>query len=58
MGLRSKIVSKIKKVLNRFSGEHSEAAPETRIPYHRGEANENVEVVMAKLNRPKADSNS
>ena len=54
MGLRSKILNKIQNVLNRFSGEHSEEAPENRIPYERGTADENVEVVMAKLNRPKA----
>ena len=32
MGLRSKIKSKIKKILENFSGEFSQAAPEERTP--------------------------
>jgi hypothetical protein len=53
MGLRDKIKGKIKKALDNFSGEHSSEAPQDRTPYERGEEDENVEVVMAKLNRPK-----
>ena len=56
MGLRSMIKKKIKKVLDGFSGEFSDAAPEERTPYTKGKKDENVEVVMAKLNRPKAGS--
>ena len=56
MGLLRKFKSKIKKAVETFSGEHSDAAPEERIPYKSGEADENVEVVMAKLNRPKSGS--
>ena len=56
MGLRSKIKSKLKKVLENFSGEFSQAAPQERTPYEKGVKDENVEVVMAKLKRPKAGS--
>ena len=56
MGLRSKIKSKIKKILENFSGEFSQAAPEERTPYEKGVKDDNVEVVMAKLKRPKAGS--
>lgn len=56
MGLRDKIKNKIKKVLEHFSGEYSQAAPEERTPYQKGIKDDNVEVVMAKLNRPKAGS--
>ena len=56
MGLRSKIKSKLKKILENFSGEFSQAAPEERTPYEKGVKDDNVEVVMAKLQRPKAGS--
>ena len=56
MGLRNKIKSKIKKALEHFSGEFSQAAPEERTPYEKGVKDDNVEVVMAKLKRPKAGS--
>ena len=56
MGLRNKIKSKIKKVLENFSGEFSQAAPQERTPYEKGVKDDNVEVVMAKLKRPKAGS--
>lgn len=56
MGLRSKIKNKIKNLLESFSGEFSQAAPEERTPYEKGTKDDNVEVVMAKLNRPKAGS--
>lgn len=56
MGLRSKIKSKIKKILENFSGEFSQAAPQERTPYEKGVKDDNVEVVMAKLKRPKAGS--
>jgi len=36
MGLRSKIKSKLKKVLENFSGEFSQAAPQERTPYEKG----------------------
>ena len=60
MSLRQKIKKKISKILDQLSGEHSDAAPEERIPYSKGEPDENVNVVMARLNRPKGpgDSNS
>lgn len=54
MGLRDKVTSRIKRVVNKFSGEYSEPAPTEVIPYGRGVADENVEVVMARLNRPGA----
>ena len=56
MGLRNKIKSKIKKILENFSGEFSQAAPQERTPYEKGVKDDNVEVVMAKLKRPKAGS--
>ena len=56
MGIRTKIKSKIKKLLENFSGEYSQAAPEEITPYQKGTKDENIEVVMAKLNRPKAGS--
>ena len=56
MGIRSAIKKKIKKILDGFSGEFSDAAPEERTPYTKGVKDENVEVVMAKLRRPKAKS--
>ena len=56
MGLRSKIKSKIKKILENFSGEFSQAAPQERTPYEKGVKDDNVEVVMAKIKRPKAGS--
>ena len=56
MGLRSKIKSKVKKILENFSGEFSQAAPQERTPYEKGVKDDNVEVVMAKLKRPKAGS--
>jgi hypothetical protein len=56
MGLRTKIKNKIKNFLEQFSGEFSQAAPEERTPYEKGTEDENIEVVMAKLNRPKAGS--
>ena len=56
MGLRSKIKSKVRKIIDGFSGEFSQAAPTETTPYTKGKKDENVEVVMAKLNRPKAGS--
>ena len=58
MGLRKKLKNKIKRFLDGFSGEHSDAAPENIEPYQKGTKDENVEVVMAKLNRPKGGSGS
>ena len=55
MGFRGRILGKVKKVANKFSGEFSEPAPETMEPYERpGTPNDNAEVVMARLNRPKS----
>ena len=56
MGLRAKIKSKIKKILDGFSGEFSQEAPKETTPYTKGKKDDDVEVVMAKLNRPKAGS--
>jgi hypothetical protein len=53
MGLRDKIKKKVKKAINNLSGEYSSEAPNESIPYERGVTDENAEVVMAKLNRPK-----
>ncbi len=58
MGLRTKIKNKIKRFLDGFSGEYSPAAPDTIEPYQKGSKDENIEVVMAKLNRPKGGSGS
>ena len=54
MSLRKKIKSKIQQVIDRLSGEHSQAAPEEMTPYERGTPDENVEVIMARLERPGA----
>ncbi len=53
MGLRDQIKKKVKRIVNQFSGEHSEAAPTETIQYEKGTPDENAEVVMARLNRPK-----
>jgi hypothetical protein len=53
MGLREKIKSRVKKVIDTLSGEFSTEAPKDTIPYQRGESDQNAKVVMAKLNRPK-----
>ena len=54
MGLRDKFIRRAKKVVDRFSGEFSDPAPEEREPYARpGVRDDDAEVVMAKLNRPK-----
>lgn len=54
MGLRDKFIKRAKKVVDRFSGEYSDPAPEEREPYARpGVRDDEAEVVMAKLNRPK-----
>ena len=56
MGLRDRLKRKIKKVVDGFSGEYSQEAPEETIPYTRSEPDENAKVVMAKLKRPKGGS--
>ena len=54
MGLRDRIMGRAKRIADRFSGEFSDPAPDEVQPYERpGEPDENAEVVMAKLNRPK-----
>ena len=40
--------------IDRLSGEHSQVAPEHRTPYEKGTPDENIEVVMARLERPGA----
>jgi len=53
MGIRDRLRSRVRKVVNRFSGEYSAPAPETMQPYERpGQPVEEAEVVMARLNRP------
>ena len=53
MGLKSRLKKHVGRILDQFSGEHSEAAPEDRTPYSRpGVPNAGAEVVMARLNRP------
>ena len=54
MSLRKKLKSKIQNFIDRLSGEHSQVAPEHITPYEKGTPDENVEVVMAKLERPGA----
>ena len=58
MGLRTRLKNKIRKIIDAFSGEYSQEAPETIEPYQKGKKDENVEVVMARLNRPKGGSGS
>ena len=54
MGLRKRLLRGVKKVADRFSGEFSDTAPDEVEPYARpGVPDENAEVVMARLNRPK-----
>jgi len=54
MGFRKRIMGRAKRIADRFSGEFSDPAPEEREPYIRpGTPDENAEVVMAKLSRPK-----
>ena len=55
MGLKSRLKKHVGRILDQFSGEHSDAAPEERTPYSRpGVPNDGAEVVMARLNRPKS----
>ncbi len=52
-GLRGRLRSRVKRALDRLSGEHSAAAPEDRKDYARpGAPQDDAEVVMARLNRP------
>ena len=54
MGLRNRLIRGVKKVADRFSGEFSDPAPDSMEPYDRpGVPDEDAEVVMARLNRPK-----
>jgi len=54
MGIRKGLLKRAKKIADRFSGEFSKPAPEETVPYERpGTPDENAEVVMARLNRPK-----
>ena len=55
MGLRSRLKKHVGRILDQFSGEHSDAAPENTTPYSRpGVPDDDAEVVMARLNRPKS----
>ena len=55
MGLKERVLNRLKRAMAKFSGEYSEPAPEEMEAYQRpGKPNENAEVVMARLNRPKA----
>lgn len=55
MGLRDSLKGRVKGLVNKLSGEHSEVAPEqpTGTYSKPGKPNEDAEVVMARLNRPK-----
>ncbi len=53
MGLKDRISNRVRKVVDRFSGEYSAPAPEALEPYQRpGVPDDDAEVVMARLNRP------
>ena len=55
MGLKSRLKKHVGRILDQFSGEHSDAAPEERTPYSRpGVPNDGAEVVTARLNRPRS----
>ena len=54
MGLRSKMKSKLKGLVENFSGEFSSAAPEEMKPYERtGVPSDTSKLPRARLNRPK-----
>lgn len=55
MGLRDSLKSRVKGLVDKLSGEHSDVAPtEPTATYSKpGKPNEDAEVVMARLNRPK-----
>ncbi|MED5373557.1 MAG: hypothetical protein VX899_21245 [Myxococcota bacterium] len=58
MGIRDRLKNKVKGIVDRFSGESSAAAPDEIKPFERNlPPNENVEVLKAKLERPR-DSKS
>ena len=57
MSLLSRIKRKVRQKIDAFSGEYSDAAPNTITPYDRPNENaapQDTEVVMARLNRPAA----
>ncbi len=55
MGMRKRLIGRFQRIADRFSGEYSEPAPDSLEPYARpGVPNEETEVVMARLNRPKS----
>lgn len=55
MGIRDKLSRRVRKVVDRFSGEYSAPAPEELEPYERpGTPADDAEVVMARLPRPGA----
>ena len=54
MGKRKGLVGRIRRIAKQFSGEYSTHAPDAVEPYQRpGTPNDDAEVVMARLNRPK-----
>lgn len=57
MGLRDRLKNKLRTAVDRLSGEHSAVAPDSVETYSRpGQPNEEAEVVMARLHRPRAGS--
>ena len=57
MGLRDRVKTRIRNLVDRLSGEHSAVAPDpSRVETYRrpGQPNDEAEVVMARLNRPGA----
>ncbi|NOY26908.1 MAG: hypothetical protein GXP62_13635 [Oligoflexia bacterium] len=53
MGIRDRLSRRLRTVVDRFSGEYSEPAPDEIEPYDRpGQPSEDANVVMARLHRP------
>lgn len=53
MGIKDRLSRRVRKVVDRFSGEYSAPAPEKLEPYQRpGTPADDAEVVMARLPRP------
>jgi hypothetical protein len=54
MGIRDKLKARVRRTLDRFSGEFSTEAPDEVQRYARDlDADPNAEVLQARLNRPK-----
>ena len=59
MGLRDRLKKGVQGVVNRLSGEHSEAAPDEITPMDRpGKPDPNAKIKWARLNRPKESGGS